>query len=131
MENTYWNQKGKYQEQYDQWANELMPMSGTCETVAGEMIRAASKLGYDFYNNGMGNDTTGALNYLRDNKVIDVDTYKTIVPYTGEYDHYYGKYDGDSLQVAIESMVDQTIEKILAKPELLTEENTEDIFDYY
>lgn len=129
MENTYWNQKGKYQKQYDQWADELMPASGACETVAGEMIRAVSKLGYDFYNNGMCNNTTAALNFLLDKDVIDVYTYKAIKPYAGRMS-YKGKYDGDLIQIAIESMVDKTIEKILANPELLTEKNSEDMLDY-
>jgi len=129
MKNTYWNQKGKYQEQYDKWADELMPAMGAAKTVAGELIRAVSRLAYDFYNNGMGNDTSGALNFLRDKGVVDVFTYKTIKPYTTGM-CYKGNYDGDLFQIAIESMVDKTIEKVLANPELLTEENTEDMFDY-
>ena len=29
-----------------------------CDTVAGEMLRAAGRLRHDFYNNGMGNNTS-------------------------------------------------------------------------
>jgi len=129
MESTYWNQKGKYQAEYNRMAEELMPAMGECETVAGELIRSVSRLGYDLYNNGMGNNTSGALNFLREKGAIDRGTYDAIYPYTrGAL--YHGRYEGDSLQVAIERSVDMTVEMILKNPVLLTMKNTEDMFDY-
>ena len=128
MQNTYWNKQGAHQADYDRLV-ELMPMMGNCDTVAGELIRAVSKLGHDFYNNGMGNNTSGAVNFLEAKGAIDRNTYCTIYDYTrGAL--YQGRYDGDSLQVAMERMVDQTVEFILANPELETQANTEDMFDY-
>lgn len=129
MKDTYWNQRGKYQADYDRLADELMPAMGAADTVAGEMIRAASRLAYDFYNNGCGNDTSGALQYLRDKGVIDKYTYNTIKPYSrGEL--YRGDYDGDLIQIAFESIVDKTMEKILNNMDLIMEKNTEDLLDY-
>lgn len=128
MENTYWSGNGKYQAAYEELVQK-MPVSGKCDTVAGEMIRAASRLGYDFYNNGMGNNTSGALNYLSEQSAIDDDIYDAIYGYTrGRI--YEGNYNGDSLQVAIESMVDQTVGMIVNNPVLMTIENNEDMFDY-
>lgn len=49
---SYWNNNGAYQEQYDKLYNELVPSSGEADTVHGEMIRAVSRLFYDFCNNG-------------------------------------------------------------------------------
>jgi len=131
MENTYWNQQGLYQADYDRLV-EAMPAMGKCDTVAGEMIRAASKLGYDFYNNGMGNNTSGAINFLAEAGVFptyhDDETYSTIYEYTrGQV--YQGRYDGDGLQCAIERMVNRTIEFILARPELETAPNDTDMHD--
>ena len=132
MQNTYWNKAGKYQAEYDRLVN-LVPDSGNCDTVAGEMIRAVSRLGYDFYNNGMGNNTSGAVNFLDHMDVFvtreDSATFATI------YDMsrgavYSGRYEGDSLHTAIERAVDLTIEAILANPALETQPNTDDIFDY-
>ena len=128
MENTYWNNAGKYQADYDRLLL-LMPSMGQCDTVAGELIRSASRLGYDFYNNGMGNNTSGAANFLLRHRAIDTETHQIIYEYTRGL-IYRGGYAGDSLQRAIESMVDQTIEFILARPELLTAPNTVDMFDY-
>lgn len=40
------------QERMDKLFNELVPMSGHCDTLEGEFIRAASKIGYRYLNDG-------------------------------------------------------------------------------
>ena len=130
MENTYWAGKGKHQAQYNRLV-ELMPAMGKCDTVAGEIVRAASRIGHDLYNNGMGNNTSGALNYLAEVGVLDEKThlYSTIYPYTrGAL--YEGRYNGDAFQLAVEQMIDTAIEFVLSKPELETTANADDIFDF-
>lgn len=129
MMNTYWNGNGKFQTQYNECLDKFVPVSGNCDTLAGELVRAASRLGYDFYNNGMGNNTSGALNFLQQNSAIDDDVYSTIYEYTrGRV--YNGNYDGDKLHLAIEKCIDQTLAMIVNNPQLMTIENTEDMFDY-
>lgn len=128
MENTYWNHNGRYQEAYDR-LEKLMPFSGPADTVAGEMIRAMCRLGYDFYNNGMCNNTSGALNYLWHHRVIDIVTHQTMYCYSCGV-AYRGNYNGDNLHRTVESMCDQVLSYIIAHPELETLPNTEDIFDY-
>lgn len=128
MENTYWNKQGLHQAAYDELVK-LMPASGKCDTVAGELIRSVSRLGYDFYNNGMGNNTSGAVNFLREWSAIDSDTHATIYEYTrGRI--YRGNYEGDALQRAIERAVDLTVQLIVYNPSLMTMANTRDMFDY-
>lgn len=128
MENTYWNGKGKFQAQYNECLDKLVPDSGKCDTLAGELVRAASRLSYDFYNNGMGNNTSGALNFLQQNSAISQDVYSTIYEYTrGRF--YDGNYDGDALQLAIEKCVNQTMGMITSNPHLMSVENTKDMFD--
>lgn len=128
MENTYWNHKGKFQSAYDELVK-LMPASGKSDTVAGEMVRSISRLGYDFYNNGMGNNTSGAANFLREQGAISPEVYNTIYEYTrGRL--YHGNYDGDALQVAIEKATDQTLEFITRNPVLITMANSQDMFDF-
>lgn len=47
---------------------QLVPGSGKCDTLQGEMLRAASKIGYDWYNNGWGcNNWSGAVCFLQAN----------------------------------------------------------------
>ena len=100
MENTYWSQNGKYQVDYDRLVG-LMPAMGNSNKVAGELIRCVSRLGHELYNNGMGNNSSGAVNMLRAYGAIDGDTYEKIHPMTmGRL--YSGNYNGDSFQLAIE-----------------------------
>ena len=128
MENTYWSQNGKYQAEYDRLAG-LMPAMGNSNKVAGELIRCVSRLGHELYNNGMGNNSSGAVNMLRAYGAIDGDTYETIYPMTrGRI--YNSGYNGDAFQIAIESSIDQTIKFILDNPELETTPNTQDMFDW-
>ena len=127
MENTYYSGTGTYQADYTRLV-ELMPSSGKSETLAGELIRCVSKLGHELYNNGMGNNSSGAVNMLRSKGAIDAATHATIYPLTrGAI--YNGGYNGDSFQLAVESAIDQTIEFILAGSATTTL-NTEDMFTY-
>ena len=128
MENIYWHGKGTHQADYDRLV-QLMPGMGNANTVAGELIRAVSKLGHDFYNNGMGNNTSGAINFLLAKGAVDKQTHATIHEYTRGL-LYDGRYEGDALQVAVEHMIDQTVQFILANPQLETQPNSEDMFEY-
>ena len=108
---------------------ELVPREGNADTVAGEMIRAAGRLRYDFYNNGMGNNTSGALKFLREKSAIDRELFEYVLPYTtGRV--YQGNYDGDLFHVAIDRIVEMTTKMVTYNPQLMTMENTEDMFDY-
>jgi hypothetical protein len=64
MKNNYWNNKGKYQEQYDNAKFHLLPAYGKAPTIEGEILRAASNLYYDYFNNGFCNNCSGEVNYL-------------------------------------------------------------------
>ena len=57
MSNTgkYWDSEGKYQEQYDKAWKKLIPASGEAEDGLPEALRAISRIGYDYYNNGFCN----------------------------------------------------------------------------
>jgi len=128
MENTYWNHKGRFQAAYDSLV-EMMPAMGPADTLAGELIRSVSRLGYDLYNNGMGNNTSGAANFLLEKGAIDPATHAVIYEYTrGRL--YEGNYKGDSLQMAIERAVDMTVEMITRNPQMMTIPNTEDMLDF-
>lgn len=108
---------------------ELVPREGNAATVAGEMVRAAGRLRYDFYNNGMGNNTSGALKFLREKGAIDKELFEYVLPYTtGRV--YQGKYENDLFHIAIDRIVEMTTKMVTFNPQLMTMENTEDMFDY-
>ena len=52
---AYWDNEGKYQEQYDRAWKQLIPASGEAEDGLPEALRAVSRIGYDYYNNGFCN----------------------------------------------------------------------------
>ena len=52
---TYWDNEGKWQEQYNKAWKQLIPMSGEAEDGWPEALRAISRIGYDYYNNGFCN----------------------------------------------------------------------------
>jgi len=52
---TYWDNEGKYQEQYDRAWKQLIPLHGEAEDGLPEALRAISRIGYDYYNNGFCN----------------------------------------------------------------------------
>jgi hypothetical protein len=49
---SYWNNTGAYQEEYNRLWDELVPPSGSCNTIHGELIRSLGRLTYEFCNNG-------------------------------------------------------------------------------
>ena len=127
MENTYWNGNGEYQADYKRLV-ELMPAQGEADTLAGELIRCVSRLGHELYNNGMGNNSSGAANFLLEHGAIDLPTWETIFPYTrGRL--YPGNYNGDICQRAVESAVDQTIQWIKAN-DAITTPNKDSMFNH-
>jgi len=52
---SYWDNEGKYQAQYDRAWKQLIPASGEAEDGLPEALRAISRIGYDYYNNGFCN----------------------------------------------------------------------------
>ncbi len=52
MDNTYWNNNGKHQKEYETMWERLVPGEGPAATVAGELLRAVSRLYYRWFNDG-------------------------------------------------------------------------------
>ena len=126
---NYWDGNGKYQEQFERLEDDLVPESGSCSTVAGELIRAAGRLNWYFYNNGMGNNTSGAINLLQHHGVVDSKTFSAIHNYSrGKL--YKGNFGADRLHNAIIRMTDRTVEFIMENPDLESLDTTTDLFDF-
>lgn len=62
----YWANLGKYQKQWGVLVDKLVPPSGKAPSIAGEALRAMSRLCHEAYNNGFGNDMTGPYFFLED-----------------------------------------------------------------
>ena len=57
--NSYWKGTGKYQKEYEKLYSELVPPSGSADTLNGELIRAISILSHEFFKNNNANAYTG------------------------------------------------------------------------
>lgn len=57
---TYWGKNGKFQKDYNRIEKYgLVPVSGASSCLEGELLRSASSLYYDLYNNGCCNNRSG------------------------------------------------------------------------
>lgn len=61
---SFWNNSSVLSEDYNRLQEKLVPTSGKCDTLEGELLRASSRIYYDYYNNGFGNNWSGAYNFL-------------------------------------------------------------------
>ena len=82
---AYWDNEGKYQEQYDAAWKALIPVSGEAKDGWPEALRAISRIGYDYYNNGFCNLWQGwedVDDYGEDCMVYQMDSfYEDLVDY--------------------------------------------------
>lgn len=68
---NFWDQTHPLSADNERLFEQLVPGSGNCATLQGECLRAASKIGYDWYNNGWGcNNWSGAVVFLREHAMI-------------------------------------------------------------
>ena len=67
---NFWAQTHPLSEKSQELSDALMPVMGMADTLQGELIRASSKIAYDWYNNGWGcNNWSGAVVFLRANLI--------------------------------------------------------------
>lgn len=65
---NFWDQDHPLSADYNRLYEDLVPSSGECKTLQGELLRAASKINYDWFNNGWGcNNWSGAVVFLEQN----------------------------------------------------------------
>ena len=126
-EQSYYNENGKHQAEYDRlW--KLVPDAGQADTVAGEIIRSAGKISYEHYNNGFCNNVSGALNFLQKYHAVSDETYAKVYPYSIMEVYYAGGKDLDD--EVIVKLTDEAVEYILANPELETTANKLDMLEF-
>lgn len=103
-EGKYWENKGRYEDEAKQ-LQALVPTSGKAETMQGEIMRAASKIYYDLFNNGFGNNWTGALDFLKEHADLPEHIYEELNEYAG------GTVVGNDkhLEEVVESMVSHAV----------------------
>jgi len=97
--------------EYRVFWDQLIPDSGKAETVEGEMLRAVSKIQHDFYNNGFGNNWSGALAYLQQylpsfGVNIPHTLWNTISPYATGRTHPNNQKIENNIGLALDQITD-------------------------
>jgi hypothetical protein len=65
---TFWNEDHPLTTKANDLFTQLVPADGKCDAVVGELLRASSKISWDWFNNGWGcNNWSGAVIYIRQN----------------------------------------------------------------
>lgn len=68
---NFWDRTHPLSADNERLFEQLVPACGHCDTLQGECLRAAAKIGYDWYNNGWGcNNWSGAVVFLRRNALV-------------------------------------------------------------
>ena len=113
LNKTYWNKSGKYQAE-QAVCEALVPLMGKCDTLEGELVRASSKIYWDLYNNGFGNNWSGAYNFLE--QYADMlgisEALEAIAYYRCGRIANYGKA---ALYEAVEVIADKVTEYVIAQ----------------
>ena len=132
---TYWDNEGKYQEQYSKAWEKLIPFHGEAEDGWPEALRSISRIGYDYYNNGFCNlwrtwddgDTTmdsyyeDMVDYLRDYVPSDLyREFKNWLPTISYGSISWGSNGDDVIDRIINHIMEGIIEEGLLEEELVS-----------
>ena len=107
---------------------ELVPPSGKCDSLAGEIIRAASRIGYRFFNDGdqlgigYGKETCNAAG-----RFLIKRTNERIADIVSDM---FGLYSEEKYENRLKDLLDAVVEHVEGNPDLRQAE-TEDMFDYF
>lgn len=82
---SYWNQNAKYSAELAELFEKLVPSEGEADTLEGNLIRAVTRLGYEYSNNGNCN--------ARSYRQIEYEVYDE------EAEEYYTEYDIEYIDV--------------------------------
>lgn len=136
---NFWDKSHPLSEHYQKLVSDLLPDYGYAETLQGELIRAVSRIGYDWYNNGWGcNNWSGAVIFLQEKfseLPIQLQDINAIANFHAALDRVHEYSHGEPVRtpdVKIEKWVTTIIEvvtqAILDNPKPI--DNTDDMFNY-
>lgn len=129
---TFNNGSSPLSKDYDRLYGLLVPTSGKCASLEGEMLRASSKIYHDYYCNGFGNNWSGAYNFLDTHLGLKAAERKLLKPYSkGKICRNISFDYNDKVAAVLEDIAERVVYHILAvECHGGFTANTEDMFDY-
>lgn len=110
---TYWEGTGPHQEKYTRLRERLVADSGMSDTISGECISAAERLAHDFWNNGGGNNVSGAFYYLRQNlPFFKQEWTEALIPFVSGSG---GIFCSNQQLRAVEEILDATVQYVISR----------------
>lgn len=110
---SFWNRKHPLYESYLKFES-LMPVEGNCQTIEGEVLRAATRIYWDYYNNGFGNNWSGALNFLKEYKMVTEKEYDRLDYYARGRVYGNRDYFGGQIEILLNDVLARVVQTILA-----------------
>lgn len=123
------NESIKAAEKLHDMFNELVPVTGKCDTLAGEIIRAVSRLGHRFNNDGdMVNVRYGKETCNAPARFLE----KHLPGAAGELVHalWMDGWTEEAYDIMLAMIIEKVHNYIVEHPEL-RETETEDMWDYF
>ena len=136
---TFWDNNHPLSEQAQALSNKLISSYGHCDSLQGELLRAANKISYDWNNNGWGcNNWSGAVRFIQEKfKTLPHQPEQTVVEQLMKeldyvYDYSHGephnlKFGGRTC-ISVAKIQEIIVKAIFANNDLI--ENTEDMYEY-
>jgi len=85
----YWDHTSRFHEEYQDLWNELVPAQGEAPTLQGELLRNMSRIAYDYYNNGFGNDKKDEALFLEGHSNL----FKPYMTDPKNWDKFFNEYE--------------------------------------
>ena len=134
---TFWNEQHPLTKQASDLFDQLVPAEGTSNAVVGELLRASTRIGYDWFNNGWGcNNWSGAVNYIRQNvDELDLDA-EVLAKLNHELNYVYefshgepAPHNEDRANYAVTAIHEIIVQGIRNTSPVDCNNNTVDMFD--
>lgn len=129
---TFWSRKSPLSAESERLHALLVPPEGKCETLEGELIRASSRIYYDYYNNGFGNNWSGAFKFLDEHLGLKRTERNLLKSYARGRMVSRNRFNTDDrIPVALEEICGRVVQKILdmEKNKIAFTPNPGDMFD--
>lgn len=126
-----WLKNAEIENRLEKLFDEYVPSSGASKTVGGEIIRAVSRIGYRYFNDGdkigmdSGNETCNcAGRYL---KTVGFENEVALI-WNGEVDNNFAF--SDEYKERLNTFVEKCLEKLESNHDLFKTENHDDMLNY-